>query len=48
MSNIPCRVTSDLNRYQDGLYDCECEENATELCLPCQMANNPEDFFDEE
>lgn len=51
MSDVPCRVTYDLNQYQSSLHDCECADNIDRndmenLCKNC-FYNHP-DYFEED
>lgn len=40
-----CRVTIELNQYQNGLWECDCE-NESELCDNC-LAHEYE-YFEED
>lgn len=47
MSNTPCRVTYDLNRYQASQWDCKCDDDKPEeKCDGCRY-NDP-DYFEED
>lgn len=46
MSDVPCRVTHDLNKWQAGQWDCTCDQSKPgEKCAGC-FYNDP-DYFDE-